>query len=55
METAVINYRCGNVVRGNAATVTTGKASRGRGEGQNLLIYRPQLQFASHDERLEVN
>lgn len=35
METAVINYRCENVVRGNAATVTTGKASESceRGEG----------------------
>lgn len=57
METAVINYRCGNVVRGNAATVTTGEASEsgGRGEGRDLLIYRPQLQFASHDERLEAN
>lgn len=43
METAVINYRCGNVVRGNAATVTTGEASESGGRGQGGGAESPHI------------
>lgn len=58
-ETRVINFRCGNVVRGNAVTVTRGKSKRerdvgkrGKGGFHSYTIHNFNLNYERREWRL---